>query len=452
MTDPVSIKGGFRLELNQNVRDAQGQIDFGNVVTKDQFSKLIEHAKKDNPDFDTAKSKFEFRLVESGDKVYLDFKERTAGGLVKARLSIGSDRRATERDNAIKALSNTFGLNISGLVYAKGLLNSKTNYDAATAFQGMVHQKYVEHKAQEELESVSPPPDPATSPPEGSSQVPKFKTESIKQNGSKSSQIENGKYAYGVALPGRIAEKIFSKINPDGNVLTREEVDERRGTFKIGQKAFLNSLSYGVQQREATLDIKANGARVYGNKPLEEFVRSGEWREKVTGSVGGDIKRVRPELFKSKIDSYQSYNLGLHKKLETLFMSKLAPSQEDIDQVIQENQTRLYKTGNEIPEEYRNLKPDLAADDYSDRPDSSFGAAFGNILNYAEKKGPHVTPSPVDYAMAHIQGVNMFNVTDINELVQSIPPEYLTQGGNTSRAELIQSIVTAYNNGKTYNY
>ena len=141
MVDPVGIKGGYRLDLGEVKLNSLGKIDLEKSVSSREVEAIVRQAKNDigEVEFDRKKSNFEFRLKEKDGRAFLEFKERSAGGHLKASFGIGKGDRQRERDNAMQAIGKAFNLNLKTLPGVKQSLGANTtNFEAAKRFQSTV--------------------------------------------------------------------------------------------------------------------------------------------------------------------------------------------------------------------------------------------------------------------------------------------------------------------------
>ena len=141
MVDAVQIKGGFSLDLGEVKRDAKGNIDLNKSISAREVEAMVNHAKAEigAADFERRKANFEFRLKEKDGRVYFEYKERSAFGHLKASFGIRSAERQSERDNAIKAISNAYNLEIKSLSGVKDMLGGNaTNFEAAKNFHSTI--------------------------------------------------------------------------------------------------------------------------------------------------------------------------------------------------------------------------------------------------------------------------------------------------------------------------
>jgi hypothetical protein len=142
----TDISGGYRKKIDlpaANIQQDDGLIHSG-LVSRADVEALLDHARTTDPNFEAARSKYEFRLVRSGNEVFLDFKARNWVGRFKARLGIGNERRAEERSAAVAALSGALGMQQETFAVFKERTGAATNRIAAKAYQLTVANRSAE--------------------------------------------------------------------------------------------------------------------------------------------------------------------------------------------------------------------------------------------------------------------------------------------------------------------
>ncbi len=133
----TEISGGYRQRIN--VQDMNigpgGRLIHDGLVARSDVQAMLDHAKANDPDYAAARNKYEFRLVRSGEAVFLDMKKRNWAGRLKARLHIGNEQRANERKAAVTALNRAMGMRAGTFDDFKANAGAATNRRAAAAYQ-----------------------------------------------------------------------------------------------------------------------------------------------------------------------------------------------------------------------------------------------------------------------------------------------------------------------------
>lgn len=106
----TAIKGGFQVALGST----GGHRQVSDAVQAKAVGELLGQL-RNRPDFQEARGRFEFRLVERDGEAFLQLKERNWASKLKGALNIRSDARAQERLGAMQAINSRFGLGINSL-------------------------------------------------------------------------------------------------------------------------------------------------------------------------------------------------------------------------------------------------------------------------------------------------------------------------------------------------